>query len=90
MTEADDRFLAVLADDLAMRLGPRATLRDLELERSADAAIRITATVESPTGRRTIEAVGDSLTIAASGLLDRAVEFRLADSFRELVEQPSA
>jgi hypothetical protein len=85
VTEADDRFLGTLAGELRPRLGPRVTIIGLDLDRPAPDRVAITVSLASPTGDRMITADGESLTDAAARLLDRAVEFRLADGFRELV-----
>lgn len=85
VTEADDRFLASLADALQPRLGPRLAIVDLDLDRVTPDRVGISVSLASPTGDRTITADGESLTEAAARLLDRVVEFRLADGFREMV-----
>ena len=84
MTEADDRFLASLAEELRPRLGPRLSIVGLELERTATTHVAIAVAVASSAGPQSIIQEGESLTEIAARLLERAVEFRLPDGFREM------
>lgn len=90
MTEADDRFLALLAEALRPRLGPRLPIIGLELERTTTTHVAIAVSVASSAGPRSITQEGESLTETAARLLEQAVEFRLADGFREMTRPTRA
>jgi len=86
MSEADDRFVDALAGELGPLLGPRIDLVELRLERPTDDRVRIVALVETSAGVRQLCEEGDSLTLVAAAMLERAPIHRLADGFRELVD----
>jgi hypothetical protein len=86
MSDADDRFLEVLARELAPLLGPRLDLAGLELERPGEGRVRITALVDSSAGVERLVEEGDSVTSVAAALIGRAPIHRLTDAFREVVE----
>jgi hypothetical protein len=86
MSDADDRFLAALAPELSVLLGPRLDLLGLDLERPGDDRVRITALIGTSAGIERIVEDGDSLTSVTAALIERAPIHRLADGFREIVE----
>jgi hypothetical protein len=86
VSDADDRFLETLAGELDPLFGPRLALVELRLERPDETRVRITALVRSSAGIERVTEEGDSLTMVAATLMQRAPIHRLADGFREVVE----
>ncbi len=89
MSDADDKFLEVLARELAPLLGPRLDLLGLDLERPSEGWVRIVATVDTSAGVALITEEGDSVMAVAAALIERAPIHRLADGFREVVDPAS-
>ena len=86
MSDADDRFVETLAGELGPLLGPRIDLVEVGLERPAEGRVRITVLVDTSAGIQRLVEEGDSLTLVAGALIERAPIHRLADGFRELVD----
>lgn len=86
MSDADDRFVESLAEELAPLVGPRLRVSAIDLERPRDDLVRITVTLDSSAEKPTLMIEeGESLTAVAARLIARAPEVRLADGFREIV-----
>jgi len=86
MSDADDRFLEMLARELAPLLGPRIHLAGLDLERPREGWVRVVALLDTSGGHARLVEEGDSVTSVAAALIERAPVHRLADGFREVVE----
>jgi hypothetical protein len=83
MTEAEDRLLARVRDEIEATVGPRVVVT--EVRRSVGpGGVILLAECQTPVGPWRIEAVGASLVDAAGQLIRRAAEDRLAIAFREV------
>ena len=86
MSDADDRFVEMLAAALAPLVGPRLRIIAIDTESMAAGRVRMTVTLETTAKPYLMIQDGDSLTAVAASLLARAPEVPLADGFREVLD----
>jgi hypothetical protein len=89
MSDADDRFVERLAAELTPLLGPRLRVTAIDLDRPAEDRVTIAVTLETSAKPLVLTDEADSLTEAASRLLAKAPEVRLAEAFREIIDRVS-
>jgi len=89
MSDADDRFVESLAAEMAPLVGPRLRVLAIDMDRPANDRVRIVVTLETSATPLVLTEESDSVTEAASRLLARAAEARLADAFREMIDGES-
>ena len=83
MNDAEVRLAERLAGELESVLGTGILVRDLSIE--GDGPVRIRVTCRAHQSQHIIEAGGDSVIDATTGILKSAAELRLTTALRELV-----
>ena len=83
MSEAEDRLLVRLRQEVEAALGPHITVS--EVRRAVQpSGVGLIVDCQTPLGPWRIDAVGSSIVEAASRLIRQAAEDRLAIAFREV------
>ena len=85
ISEADERFAARLAEDLAQILGTGILIDELDLGPTDDGPARIRVLCLFDGGAETIEAEGDTRLEAYNRLVRAAAEMRLAIAARRMI-----
>lgn len=86
MTEAEERFVARLSEDIERVLGVGVAIEDVEIQvGEGSRGARVTATLLVGPRIETIEAVGTNVLALYRPILQRAAELRLREAYWQMV-----